>query len=112
MSKKADAPNNCPGCGTPLKNAGAPIGDDYCPNDDCRLLVEEIRRQISSAMEARRRDAKIRDAARDLLEALEKLLACPAIADGNHSEPAWGCKETAEAEAFARAAISKATGGE
>ncbi|WP_421930064.1 hypothetical protein [Nitratireductor rhodophyticola] len=41
-----------------------------------------------------------------LEEALERLLACPAIADGNHSEPAWGCKETAGAEAFARAALS------
>lgn len=41
-----------------------------------------------------------------LEQAIEKLLACPAIADGNHSEPAWGCKETAEAEAFARAALS------
>ncbi|WP_336057329.1 hypothetical protein [Nitratireductor sp. CH_MIT9313-5] len=47
-----------------------------------------------------------------LEQAIEKLLACPAIADGNHSEPAWGCKETAEAEAFARAALEAAQGGE
>jgi len=41
-----------------------------------------------------------------LEQAIKKLLACPAIADGSHGEPAWGCKETAEAEAFARAALS------
>lgn len=49
---------------------------------------------------------------RVLEAAVRKLLACPAIADGNHSEPAWGCRETAEAEAFARAALEAAKGGE
>jgi hypothetical protein len=102
MSKKAHTPNNCPGCGTPLKNGGAPVGDDYCSNDDCRLLVEEIRRQISSAMEARRRDTKIRDAAPDLLEALEKLLAVAEMTTFADQFP-QECEN-------ARAALSKARG--
>lgn len=43
-----------------------------------------------------------------LREALAQLLACPAIADGNHSEPAWACHETAAAETFARKALARA----
>lgn len=46
----------------------------------------------------------------ELVEALEKLLLCPSIADGNHTEPAWECKETKEAETFARAALAKHRG--
>jgi len=37
-----------------------------------------------------------------LRDALSRLLLCPAIADGEHSDPAWGCLETVEAESFAR----------
>jgi hypothetical protein len=40
--------------------------------------------------------------------ALSGLLQCPAIADGNHTEPAWYCEETATAERRARAALSDA----
>lgn len=102
MSKKAHTPNNCPGCGTPLKNAGAPIGDDYCPNDDCRHRAEEIKRQISAATKAHRRDKQIRDAAPDLLEALEKLLAVAEMTTFSGQFP-QECEN-------ARAALTKATG--
>jgi len=40
-----------------------------------------------------------------LTEAVQKLLACPAIADEDFSDPVWGCEITREAEAFARAAL-------
>jgi hypothetical protein len=41
-----------------------------------------------------------------LREAVQKLLACPAIADEDFSDPEWGCEITREAEAFARAALA------
>lgn len=47
---------------------------------------------------------------RELGDAIDRLLACPAIADENHSDPEWGDKETADAILFARrarAALSK-----
>jgi len=50
---------------------------------------------------------------RELRDALDRLLACPAIADENHSDPAWGDNETADAILFARrarAALSKGEG--
>lgn len=40
-----------------------------------------------------------------LREALDGLLKCPAIADGNFSDRAWGCAESAEAERRARAEL-------
>jgi len=40
-----------------------------------------------------------------LREALKGLLACPAIADGNHNEPAWYDHETIVAEKLARSAL-------
>ena len=41
----------------------------------------------------------------ELEGALSALLLCPAIADGNHNEPAWGDEETSKAESRARAAL-------
>ena len=45
---------------------------------------------------------------------IDGLLACPAIADVNHTDPAWGCAETAKAESAARSWLSAnpAKGGE
>ena len=43
-----------------------------------------------------------------LTAALEGLLDCPAIADGGHNDPEWGCSETAEAESTARTALAQA----
>lgn len=42
----------------------------------------------------------------NLRAALTQLLQCPALADKNHSDPAWGCAETAQAISVARAALS------
>jgi len=42
-----------------------------------------------------------------LRETLKGLLQCPAIADGNHNEPAWYDPETAMAEKKARAALKE-----
>lgn len=43
-----------------------------------------------------------------LREALEKLLACPAIADETYNDAAWWCPDTAAAISFARAALEYA----
>ena len=42
----------------------------------------------------------------NLRAALEQLLQCPALADENHSDPSWGCADTAQAISAARAALS------
>lgn len=44
---------------------------------------------------------------REMREALEALLVCPAIFYGNLNHPVWGCKESAEAETKARTALAK-----
>jgi len=51
---------------------------------------------------ARRENARLR-------EAIGALLACPAIADGNHNEPAWADPDTCAAESRARAALKEDT---
>lgn len=43
----------------------------------------------------------------EMVRVLEQILACPAIADGSHNEPAWGDAETTEAESAARALLSR-----
>lgn len=44
---------------------------------------------------------------REMRDALKALLVCPAIFYGNLDHPFWGCKESAEAETKARAALVK-----
>jgi regulator of replication initiation timing len=53
-----------------------------------------------------RRLTEVLDEIERLREAVQKLLACPAIADEDFSDPEWGCEITREAEAFARAALA------
>lgn len=49
---------------------------------------------------------------REMREALKALLVCPAIFYGNLNHPVWGCKESAEAEIKARAALAKSEGAD
>jgi len=41
-----------------------------------------------------------------LRKAIQALLNCPAIADGELNHPDWGCGETAQAESFARSVLN------
>jgi hypothetical protein len=63
------------------------------PEDKSKFLIE-LEMELTAARERVAR----------LAGAIEKLLACPCIADRD-LEPAWLCSETAEAVAFARAAL-------
>src|SRR5690625_1705422 len=80
----AEGPMPCPYIGAP------------CP--DCSPMPEKVKVVRESVY-------------RELVEALKALLACPAISDNNLSDPEWGCQESAEAEAKARAALSALTAG-
>ena len=66
------------------------------------MTEEELHNKGDIACELAWRDAEIER----LREAVTRLLACPAIADEDFSDPEWGCAETREAEAFARAALA------
>jgi len=71
----------------------------YTKSPDAEKKIEEASQYVAD-LEARAEKAETdRDRLRD---ALTRLLLCPAIADGEHSDPAWGCLETVEAESFAR----------
>lgn len=67
--------------------------------------IERKKAEISSLLNTL---ADERTESMKLRAALEELLACPAIADGNHNDPAWACHETAAAETFARKVLARA----
>jgi hypothetical protein len=82
-------------------------GRQWCQDDafdssdhgpECKGSVKYIRADLHEALTAENER---------LAAAVRKLLACPAIADGNHNEPAWACPETAEAEREGRAAVER-----
>ena len=66
------------------------------------MALDHIKEQADLNSAITERDAEIER----LREAVTRLLACPAIADEDFSDPEWGCAETREAEAFARAALA------
>ena len=51
--------------------------------------------------------AQAADEIERLRSALERLINCPAIGDGDLGSDAWGCPESAAAEAEARELLSK-----
>lgn len=67
-------------------------------------LAQVISRRLIRA--ERERDA-LRAENERLRNAVRKLLACPAIADGNHNEPAYYDAETVEAEREGRSALER-----
>lgn len=75
-------------------NAGA--------KDYCALMERHDAQHVE--IERCRKDAE------RMQKALVGLLNCPAIADENFTDPEWGDSETAEAEAFARAALAAMEG--
>jgi len=74
-------------------------------------IVKKLRERSQRWSSAGWGNSDVFDAAADeierLREALKGLLQCPAIADGNHNEPAWYDPETAMAEKKARAALKE-----
>lgn len=79
-----------------LKGAGVPTAafiDDHVGN---AIVQRDQERTRAEAAEAR---------VAELEKALGRLLASPALADENHSDPEWGCEETAIAVTAARRAL-------
>lgn len=66
--------SDCAGCGTELKNCGAPIWEDYCPNKECHYEAEQFKARMRKAGEEMRRKKALEAAAPDLYEALEALM--------------------------------------
>ena len=77
-------------------------------NGELREENEQLREDLRLAVMSDTEYCKaIEDDNKKLREALRDLLQCPAIADGNHNEPAWYDPETAMAEKKARAALKE-----
>lgn len=68
---------------------------------DPAYLEGALRAAGATATEA----ARLRERVAALEAGLRALLQAPAIADENHSDPSWGCQETAEAVAAARTLV-------
>ena len=64
----------CAGCGTELKNCGAPIWEDYCPNKECHYEAEQFKARMRKAGEEMRKKKTLESAAPELYEALEMCL--------------------------------------
>lgn len=96
----------CPFCGGPATLGGLPggfIGQVYCRNDECFGPKTTALTKADSIKQWNTRSSTApADGAR---EALERLLACPVIADENHTDPEWGDSETANAVNAARRAL-------
>ena len=82
--------SECKGCGTELKNCGAPIWEDYCPNKECHYEAEQFKERLRQAGEEMRRKKALEAAAPELYEALLRMkewcedevgaeLPCPSI---------------------------------
>ncbi|PSJ60805.1 hypothetical protein [Pseudaminobacter soli (ex Li et al. 2025)] len=97
------APRLCPSCGTPRENTGAPVWEDFCPNEECTHDRDEFRRFFANSRAAFARDQRIRDAAADMLAALKE-------AEGELYQVPPADKEQERVLQVVRAAISKAEG--
>ena len=78
------------------------------PNETEQALNRQHDVYAAAREEYRKKIAEQAAEIERLRAALEELLACPAIADGNHNDPAWACHETAAAETFARKVLARA----
>lgn len=87
---------------TDWKHKLAIVGPEDSDLPDITLgeACEEIRQLHKAGERLRAENERLQNAVR-------KLLACPAIADGNHNEPAYYDAETVEAEREGRAALER-----
>lgn len=116
-------PRECPYCGTQMVETGAPIWEEYCPNDACdghrKAMFAAISKQV-------RADRAMRNAGPHMLKALQGIMAkldTGRDAPGHHHTVAgvWDADNDPEIAgkpcewcahwALARAAIAAATGG-
>lgn len=65
--------SECKGCGTKLKNCGAPIWEDYCPNKKCNYEAEQFKASMRKTGEEMRKKKALEAAAPELYEAVEWL---------------------------------------
>jgi len=63
-------PGPCPYCDTQMVNCGAPLWEDYCPNDACTGHRDEFFRSIAENQKALQRRERVREAAPEMLAAL------------------------------------------
>lgn len=77
---------------------------------DPAYLTEKLNEIGVGDLEARAEatEAKLAEA----MKVIGDLLACPSIADEDHSDPEWGCEETADAERAARNFLKENGNGE
>lgn len=71
----------CPYCGTQMVNCGAPIWEDYCPNETCTGERDAMFARVREAHEARRQREIIAAAAPDLYATLVSTRAALMQAD-------------------------------
>lgn len=102
------APTACKGCGTTLVNTGAPIWEDYCPNEQCTYERDKFTASFAAHRDGFRRDMVMRDAARDMYDAL--IAALPYL-ETAESDEAYKPGAVAKVVKQVREAISKAEGG-
>lgn len=69
------------------------------------VVWAEVRARAARADAAETEAVQLRERVAALEAGLRALLQAPAIADENHSDPSWGCQETAEAVAAARTLV-------
>lgn len=107
-------PGPCPYCATPMRNTGAPIWEDYCPNEGCSGHREEFKAQLRSRSFALGRTQRLEDAAPDMLAALRECQAALASIISpetiQQTTVINAFAQAAAAEVKARAAIAKAVG--
>lgn len=66
-------PESCPRCGTEMKNCGAPIWEDYCPNKECTWDRDEMFRRVREDSAKHKAQERIRDVAPELLAMLKDI---------------------------------------
>lgn len=97
-------PGPCPYCGAKQENCGPPIWDYYCTNKDCTGMRDEM---FASVRERIAKDKALREAAPDLLEALEAFrgYGCPVCSGdcGSANPPVASCPMNMASSAIAKA---------
>lgn len=74
--------SKCKGCGTELKNCGAPIWEDYCPNKECHYEAEQFKSRMRKAGEEMRKKKALEAAAPELYAMLAQTAEYFSDADG------------------------------
>lgn len=71
----------CQGCGAEMKETGAPIWETYCSNEKCSHDHDVFWEKFREGARERKRMERIKEAAPELLEALQKVVSWHGIRD-------------------------------